>query len=99
MTLDTHVDISPAAFRKDTLNYVTGIARNQGDIPKMEAGGLDAASAIRQKADATGPTSASRTSSGPKANMEDPRNSATSGQRGSAATGGGAVLSVAIGSA
>lgn len=43
MTLDTHVDISPAAFRKDTLNYVTGIARNQVDIPKMEAGGLDAA--------------------------------------------------------
>ncbi|MCE9601604.1 MAG: dipeptidase [Gemmatimonadetes bacterium] len=43
MTLDTHVDISPTAFRRDTLNYVTGIARNQVDIPKMEAGGLDAA--------------------------------------------------------
>ena len=43
MTLDTHVDISPAAFRRDTFNYVTGIARNQVDIPKMEAGGLDAA--------------------------------------------------------
>ena len=43
MTLDTHVDISPAAFRRDTLNYVTGITRNQVDIPKMEAGGLDAA--------------------------------------------------------
>jgi membrane dipeptidase len=43
MTLDTHVDISPAAFRKDTANYVTGVARNQVDIPKMEAGGLDAA--------------------------------------------------------
>ena len=43
MTLDTHVDISPSAFRRDTLNYVTGIARNQVDIPKMEAGGLDAA--------------------------------------------------------
>jgi microsomal dipeptidase-like Zn-dependent dipeptidase len=43
MTLDTHVDISPAAFRRDTLNYLTGIARNQVDIPKMEAGGLDAA--------------------------------------------------------
>ncbi len=42
MTLDTHVDISPSAFRADTLNYVTGIARNQVDIPKMEAGGLDA---------------------------------------------------------
>ena len=43
MTLDTHVDISAAAFRKDTVNYVTGIARNQVDIPKMEKGGLDAA--------------------------------------------------------
>lgn len=43
MTLDTHVDISPAAFRRDSANYVTGIARNQVDIPKMEAGGLDAA--------------------------------------------------------
>ncbi len=43
MTLDTHVDISPAAFRRDTINYVTGITRNQVDIPKMEAGGLDAA--------------------------------------------------------
>ena len=43
MTLDTHVDISPTAFRRDSTNYVTGIARNQVDIPKMEAGGLDAA--------------------------------------------------------
>jgi membrane dipeptidase len=43
MTLDTHVDISPAAFRRDSANYVTGIARNQVDIPKMESGGLDAA--------------------------------------------------------
>ena len=43
MTLDTHVDISPTAFRRDSANYVTGIARNQVDIPKMEAGGLDAA--------------------------------------------------------
>ncbi len=43
MTLDTHVDISPAAFRRDSANYVTGIARNQVDLPKMEAGGLDAA--------------------------------------------------------
>ena len=42
MTLDTHVDINPASFRRDTINYVTGIARNQVDIPKMEAGGLDA---------------------------------------------------------
>jgi membrane dipeptidase len=43
MTLDTHVDISPTAFRRDSANYVTGVARNQVDIPKMEAGGLDAA--------------------------------------------------------
>lgn len=43
MTLDTHVDISPSAFRRDTANYVTGFARNRVDIPKMEAGGLDAA--------------------------------------------------------
>lgn len=43
MTLDTHVDISPAAFRPDGPNYVSGIARNQVDLPKMEAGGLDAA--------------------------------------------------------
>src|SRR5690242_9212959 len=43
MTLDTHVDINPTAFRRDSANYVTGIARNQVDIPKMEAGGLDAA--------------------------------------------------------
>jgi len=43
MTLDTHVDISPTAFRRDSSNYVTGVARNQVDIPKMEAGGLDAA--------------------------------------------------------
>jgi membrane dipeptidase len=43
MTLDTHVDISPTAFRRDSANYVTGIARNQVDLPKMEAGGLDAA--------------------------------------------------------
>jgi membrane dipeptidase len=43
MTLDTHVDISPNAFRRDSANYVSGVARNQVDIPKMEAGGLDAA--------------------------------------------------------
>ena len=43
MTLDTHVDISPTAFRRDSANYVTGVARNQVDLPKMEAGGLDAA--------------------------------------------------------
>lgn len=43
MTLDTHVDISPTAFRRDSANYVSGVARNQVDLPKMEAGGLDAA--------------------------------------------------------
>ncbi len=43
MTLDTHVDISPNAFRRDSANYVTGVARNQVDLPKMESGGLDAA--------------------------------------------------------
>jgi membrane dipeptidase len=43
MTLDTHVDISPRAFLRDSANYVTGVARNQVDLPKMEAGGLDAA--------------------------------------------------------
>ena len=43
MTLDTHVDISPTAFRRDGPNYVSGVARNQVDLPKMEAGGLDAA--------------------------------------------------------
>ncbi len=43
LTLDTHVDINPAFFRRDTVNYVTGVARNQVDLPKMEAGGLDVA--------------------------------------------------------
>ena len=43
LTLDTHVDINPAQFRRDTVNYVTGVPRNQVDLPKMEAGGLDAA--------------------------------------------------------
>jgi membrane dipeptidase len=43
LTLDTHVDINPAVFRRDTINYVTGVPRNQVDLPKMEAGGLDAA--------------------------------------------------------
>ncbi len=42
MTLDTHVDINPGAFRRDTANYVSGVTRNQVDVPKMEAGGLDA---------------------------------------------------------
>lgn len=43
MTLDTHVDINPSAFAREGPNYVSGVARNQVDLPKMEAGGLDAA--------------------------------------------------------
>lgn len=44
MTLDTHVDISPASFRtQDTLNYGRRMPNRQVDIVKMEEGGLDAA--------------------------------------------------------
>lgn len=43
MTLDTHVDINPAAFRADTVNYASRLPRNQVDLVKMEEGGLDAA--------------------------------------------------------
>ncbi len=43
MTLDTHVDISPANFRADTLNYTQRLPRTQVDLTKMEEGGLDAA--------------------------------------------------------
>ena len=43
LTLDTHVDINPAHFGREAPNYVSGVARNQVDLPKMEAGGLDAA--------------------------------------------------------
>ena len=43
LTLDTHVDINPAHFGREGPNYVSGVARNQVDLPKMEAGGLDAA--------------------------------------------------------
>ena len=44
MTLDTHVDISPASFRTDdTLNYGKRLPNRQVDIVKMEEGGLDAA--------------------------------------------------------
>ncbi len=43
MTLDTHVDISPANFRADTLNYSQRLPRTQVDLVKMEEGGLDAA--------------------------------------------------------
>jgi membrane dipeptidase len=43
MTIDTHVDINPANFRADTLNYASRLPRNQVDLVKMEEGGLDAA--------------------------------------------------------
>ncbi len=43
MTLDTHVDISPANFRADTLNYSAKLPRTQVDLVKMDEGGLDAA--------------------------------------------------------
>ena len=42
MTLDTHVDINPANFKADTLNYAQKLARTQVDLVKMEEGGLDA---------------------------------------------------------
>lgn len=42
MTIDTHVDINPANFRGDTLNYASRLPRTQVDITKMEEGGLDA---------------------------------------------------------
>jgi membrane dipeptidase len=43
LTIDTHVDINPANFRGDTLNYATKLPRTQVDLTKMEEGGLDAA--------------------------------------------------------
>ena len=43
LTIDTHVDIAPANFRADTLNYATRLPRTQVDLVKMEEGGLDAA--------------------------------------------------------
>ena len=42
LTLDTHVDINPANFRTDTLNYGQRLPRTQVDLAKMEEGGLDA---------------------------------------------------------
>lgn len=42
MTLDTHVDISPANFRADTANYATRLPKTQVDLAKMKQGGLDA---------------------------------------------------------
>jgi len=43
LTLDTHIDIDPAHFLPGPPNYVTGVASNQVDLPKMERGGLKAA--------------------------------------------------------
>lgn len=43
LTIDTHVDINPANFRGDTLNYAAKLPRTQVDLTKMEEGGLDAA--------------------------------------------------------
>ncbi|MCC7055702.1 MAG: dipeptidase [Gemmatimonadaceae bacterium] len=43
LTIDTHVDIAPANFRADTLNYATRLPRTQVDLVKMEEGGLDGA--------------------------------------------------------
>ena len=43
MTIDTHVDINPANFRSDTVNYSTRLPRTQVDVVKMEEGGLDGA--------------------------------------------------------
>jgi membrane dipeptidase len=43
MTLDTHVDISPANFLAGQPNYAERLPRTQVDLAKMEAGGLDAA--------------------------------------------------------
>jgi membrane dipeptidase len=43
LAIDTHVDIAPANFRADTLNYASRLPRTQVDLVKMEQGGLDAA--------------------------------------------------------
>jgi membrane dipeptidase len=43
LTIDTHVDINPANFRGDTLNYAARLPRTQVDLTKMEEGGLDGA--------------------------------------------------------
>ncbi len=43
LAIDTHVDINPANFRADTLNYASKLPRTQVDLAKMEEGGLDAA--------------------------------------------------------
>ncbi len=43
LTLDTHVDISPANFTTAGPNYASRLPRTQVDLVKMEEGGLDAA--------------------------------------------------------
>lgn len=43
LTLDTHVDISPANFSMSGPNYGQRLPQTQVDVAKMEAGGLDAA--------------------------------------------------------
>lgn len=43
LTLDTHVDISPANFTSTGPNYSQNLPRTQVDVTKMEEGGLDAA--------------------------------------------------------
>jgi membrane dipeptidase len=42
LKIDTHVDFNPAQMIGPPPNYVTGIARNKVDLPKMEKDGLDA---------------------------------------------------------
>jgi membrane dipeptidase len=43
MTLDTHVDINANQFNpQDTVNFARGVPGRQVDLPRMEAGGLDA---------------------------------------------------------
>ena len=42
MTMDTHVDIAPANFRTDSVNYTMRLPRTQVDLVKMREGGLDA---------------------------------------------------------
>ncbi len=43
LTIDTHVDISPANFTLPGPNYGQRLERTQVDVTKMEEGGLDAA--------------------------------------------------------
>ncbi len=44
LTLDTHIDISPRSFLRDTINYTQRLGgRSQNDLVKMKEGGLGAA--------------------------------------------------------